>query len=556
MSDDIDIDRSNSEASDEANATADEGRAGLVRSSAAVATGTLLSRLTGLLRVVVLAAAIGKETLADTYNLANITPNIVYELLVGGVLAATLVPVFVDLLERRDDRSTSAVFTVTMTALTAFTAVTMFLSPLLARLFVIHEHGPDRAAQVHVLTILILCFVPQMIFYGFTTLASALLNARHRFVAAAFAPVLNNVVVIIALVAFVIHTSGRHSAITDVGRVRNDLGLLLLLGIGTTAGIVVMALVLIPAIARAGVRLHFVLAWRDPAIRTILRLSGWTAGYVITNQLAQLFVLVLANNSAGNVSAYVYAFTFYVVPYGLLAVSIMTTMTPNLARRAHAGDMAGLRREFGLGLRFIVVLVLPASVLFAVLAQPMLAVIVRHEFTAHDAMVTADTLQAFALSLVPFSIYLYVMRGFYALQDTRTPFVLNAFENGLNVVLAIILFPHLGVQGLALAWSGAYFVAAAGALIVLRRRIGGVPDATAIRSTIRAGVAALALAAVAAPIAGAIGHSSPADALLATAAAGAAGAVVYVLVLLALRSDELSALVGLLRRRGATSSGV
>jgi putative peptidoglycan lipid II flippase len=534
----------------------DRDRAGLARSSAAVAAGTLLSRLTGLLRVVVLAAAIGKESLADTYNLANITPNIVYELLVGGVLAATLVPVFVDLLEHRDDRSTSAVFTVTMTALTFFTAATMALAPLLARLFVLDVHGPDRSAQLHVLTILILCFVPQMIFYGFTTLASALLNARHRFVAAAFAPVLNNLVVIVALVVFVLRTSDRHRAITDVARVRNDVGLLLLLGLGTTAGIVAMAVVLVPAVARAGVRLRFVLAWRDPAIKTILRLSGWTAGYVVTNQLAQLFVLILANKSAGNVSAYVYAFTFYVVPHGLLAVSIMTTMTPNLARRATAGDTDGMRREFGLGLRYIVVLVLPASVLFAVLAQPMLGVIVRHEFTAHDAVITADTLQAFALSLVPFSVYLYTMRAFYALKDTRTPFILNAFENALNVVLAIILFPRYGVQGLALAWTGAYAAAAVGALVVLRRRIGGVPDAAVIRSALRAGVAALLLAAVAGPLAGAIGRTSPAHALLATAAAGAAGTLVYVVGLIALRSEELASLAGLARRRGGGLPGV
>lgn len=532
------------------------GRAGLVRSSAVVAAGTLLSRLTGLLRVVVLAAAIGKESLADTYNLANITPNIVYELLVGGVLAATLVPVFVDLHERHDDRSTSAVFTVTMTALVLFTAATMLLSPLLARLFVIHENGPDRAAQLHVLTVLILCFVPQMIFYGFTTLASALLNARHRFVAAAFAPVLNNVVVIGALLVFVAHTSGRHGAITDVTRVRNDLGLLLLLGIGTTVGIVAMGVVLVPAVARAGVRLRFVLQWRNPAIKTILRLSGWTAGYVVTNQLAQLFILILANNSSGNVSAYVYAFTFYVVPHGLLAVSIMTTMTPNLARRARAGDDEGLRREFGLGLRYIVVLVLPASILFTVLAQPMLAVIVRHQFTAHDAVVTADTLQAFGLSLVPFSVYLYVMRAFYALQDTRTPFVLNAFENGLNVVFAIALFSPLGVQGLALAWSGAYLVAAVVALLVLRKRIGGVPDADAARSTVRAGAAALAMALVAVPIAGAIGRSTPGSALLATAAAGTAGTLVYVAGLFALRSNELSSLWALVRRRNPVAPDV
>ena len=527
----------------------DRNRAGLARSSVAVASGTLLSRVTGLLRVVVLAAAIGKSSFADTYNLANLTPNIIYELLVGGVLAATLVPVFVDLSERRDDRSTAAVFTVTMTALTLFTALTMLLSPLLARLFALHAHGPDRAAELHVLTILILCFVPQMVFYGFTTLASALLNARQRFVAAAFAPVINNVVVIVALLVFIARTSGRHGAITDVARVRNDLGLLLLLGLGTTAGIVAMALVLVPAVSRATVRLRFVLSWRDPAIRRIVRLSGWTAGYVVTNQLAQLFVLVLANNSAGNVSAYAYAFTFYVVPHGLLAVSIMTTMTPNLARRARAGDMEGLRHEFGLGLRYIVVLVLPASVLFAALAQPMLAVIVRHNFATHDAVVTADTLQAFAISLVPFSVYLYVMRAFYALQDTRTPFLLNAFENGANVVLAVVLFGPLGVQGLALAWSGAYLVAAVVALVALRRRIGAVPDAATTRSTVRALGAALALLAVAAPVAGVIGRSSVSRALLATAAAGAAGVTVYVVALLLLGSDELGSLLALVRRR-------
>jgi putative peptidoglycan lipid II flippase len=534
----------------------DRNRAGLARSSAFVAAGTLLSRLTGLLRVIVLAAAIGKATLADTYNLANITPNIVYELLVGGVLAATLVPVFVDLLDRDDEHATSAVFTVAMTALTLFTVATLALSPLLARLFVLREHTPDRSAQLHVLTVLILCFVPQMVFYGFTTLASALLNARHRFVAAAFAPVVNNVVVIAALLVFAFQTSGRHGEIADVARVRHDLGLLLLLGLGTTAGIVAMATVLVPAVARAGVRLRFVLAWRDPAIRTILRLSGWTAGYVVTNQLAQLFVLVLANDASGNVSAYVYAFTFYVVPHGLLAVSIMTTMTPNLARLARVDDFEGMRREFRLGLRYIVVLVLPASVLFAVLAQPMLAVIVRHQFTTHDAIVTADTLQAFAISLVPFSVYLYAMRAFYALQDTRTPFVLNAFENGLNVVLALVLFPRLGVQGLALAWSGAYVVAAVVALAVLGRRIGSVADPVVIRSSVRAGLAALAMGVVAAPVAGAIGRPSPGTAFVATAVAAVAGALVYVGGLVALRSDELAALGALVRRRARTPPGV
>jgi putative peptidoglycan lipid II flippase len=160
-------------------------------------------------------------------------------------------------------------------------------------------------------------------------------------------------------------------------------------------------------------------------------------------------------------------------------------------------------------------------------------------------------LQAFAISLVPFSVYLYVMRAFYALRDTRTPFLLNAFENALNVVLAIALFSRFGVQGLALAWTGAYLLAAVVALAVLRRRIGRVPDADALRTTLRAGAAALAMGVVAAPIAGAIGRSTPASALLATAVAGAAGAVVYVAGLLLLRSSELTSLLRLVRRRGA-----
>jgi len=153
----------------------------LVRSSAAVAAGTLLSRVTGLLRVAVLAYAIGRATLADTYNIANSTPNIVYELILGGVLSATLVPLFVDNLQRRDDRATSAIFTVAMTVLVILTAIAMLFAPLIARLYAVDTSGSERTAQLHVMTIFTLWFLPQIIFYGFTALATALLNRRCAF---------------------------------------------------------------------------------------------------------------------------------------------------------------------------------------------------------------------------------------------------------------------------------------------------------------------------------------------------------------------------------------
>jgi putative peptidoglycan lipid II flippase len=524
---------------------------GLARSSAVVATGTVLSRVTGLARVGFLAWALGAATLSDTYNFSNTIPNILYELLLGGILTATLVPLFVTSLDDRDDTAISAIFSVALVAIAAFTLVMMACSPLIARLLALGTRDKPalHAAQIHVLIVFILCFLPQMVFYAFTALATALLNAQRRFAAAAFAPVVNNVVVIVMLTIFVIRTSSDRTKWIEVGRVRNDTALLLLLGIGTTLGIVAMAAVLVPALRRTPVRLRRVLAWKHPAVLEMLRLSGWTFGYVVANEIAQVFVLILAGSHKGDVSSYVYAFTFYQVPQGLLAVSIMTVMTPELARRVSANDMPGLRRDFDLGLRYLLVLMLPASVLFACLAQPMISILHLGVFSAHNAALTADVLQAFAISSIALAIYLYALRGFYALHDTRTPFFINCGENALNIVLAVMLWPRLGVQGLALGWSAAYLISAVVALVALRRRIGVVPGRSVRAAGVKAAVATIALAIVAIPLAAAIGRTSPEKALLATTVAAIAGTGVYVAALAGMRSSELRSLVDLVRRR-------
>ena len=229
--------------------TTTAGRTRLARSSAAVAAGTLSSRITGLIRVGALAWAVGGGTLADVYNLANNAPNIVYELLVGGVLAATIVPIFVRKIEEQNDRSISAIFTVALTVLTVFTVVAMLCAPLIARLFSISATGAERDAQLHVVTVLVLCFMPQMIFYGFTALATALLNAHRRFVAAAFAPAINNVVVIAMLVV----VRGAHvDEPRVVGRRRphsqRRRAAAVAAGSAPPLGIVAMAIVLLPAL--------------------------------------------------------------------------------------------------------------------------------------------------------------------------------------------------------------------------------------------------------------------------------------------------------------------
>ena len=443
----------------------------VVRSSIPVAVGTALSRLTGFARLAAMAYALGFDRLADSYNLANTTPNIIYELLLGGVLSATLVPIFVDFREKNDEEATSAVVTAIGLALVLLTGLGIILAPAVVHLYSLRLPDATAAAQQQVATDLLRMFMPQMLFYGITAIATALLNAHRRYAAPAVTPVLNNLLVTAIFLALPQLADGP----LTLESVRNDSGILLLLGLGTTAGIAAMALPLIPAVTRAGVRLRPVFKLRHPAVIRVLRLSGWTAGYVAVNQVALWIILVLANGTKGGVSIYMGAYIFFQLPHGLVAVSLMTTLTPELAESSARQDFSAFRRHLALGLRLMTLVILPASAGLAALADPVVSVLLqRGAVTAAQAAVTADCVALFAVGLLPFSLYLYALRGFYALHDTRTPFVLNCWENAINVVVAVALYPWLGVRGLALSFSVAYGVAALMTLQSLAKRIDGI----------------------------------------------------------------------------------
>ena len=443
----------------------------VVRSSVPVAVGTALSRLTGMARLAAMAYALGFDRLADSYNLANTTPNIVYELLLGGVLSATLVPIFVEHREKNDQEATSAVVTVATLALLLLTGLGILLAPAVVRLYSLRLPDATAAAQQQVATDLLRMFMPQMFFYGITAIATALLNAQRRFAAPAVTPVFNNLLVTAIFLALPHIAEG---PLTLQG-IRDDTGLLLFLGLGTTAGIVAMAIPLVPAVRRAGVRLRPVFSFGHPAVRKVLRLSGWSAGYVAVNQVALWIILVLANGTKGGVSIYQGAYIFFQLPHGLVAVSLMTTLSPELAETAARRDFAAFRRNFALGLRLMTLVILPAGAGLAVLARPVVSVLLeRGALTAGQADVTAECVALFAVGLLPFSFYLYALRGFYALHDTRTPFIFNCWENLINVAVAAALYPWLGVQGLALSFSVAYGVAAVMTLRSLAGRTGGV----------------------------------------------------------------------------------
>ncbi len=525
----------------------------LVRSSAVVAVGTMLSRVTGFVRIAAIAYALGATTLAGTYSYANEAPNIVYELLLGGVLTATLVPLFVKHFETRDDDAASAIFTVAMLALAAITLVGVLAAPWIVDLYTLNVHGPGAARQQELATSLLRLFMPQMLFYGVVTLATAMLNARRRFLAAAFAPVLNNVVVIAVFLALPRLADGT----LTVRSVLDDDALVLLIGLGTTAGVVVMALALVPPLARLHAHLRFLPAWRHPAVSAMLRLSGWTVGYVVANQIALLVVTVLANGTDGGPFIYISAYAFFQLPHGLFAVSLMTTFTPEMASAAARDDLAALRAQLSRGLRLATVVVVPAAALYLGLARPIIvALLQRGAFSGADASVVADTLVLFAVGLLPFSIYLFAMRAFYARHDTFTPFWINCIENAVNIGLAFPLYAWLGIPGLALAFSLAYFAAAALALFVLRERLDGIEGRRVAVTVTKVLGAGAGVAGLSWGVGELIGWSSTSAAFASVVVGGILGGIVYLGLLALLRVEELTSLTALLpgRRRGASPS--
>lgn len=510
----------------------------LVRSSALVAVGTGLSRVTGLVRVAALVYALDATFLSDAYTVANTMPNLVYELLLGGVLSATLVPIFTERV-KRDDGGTSAVVTVATLVLVVVTVVGFVAAPWIFSIYgsaLTDATAAEVAAYREVGTTLLRFLMPQVLFYGLITLVTAMLHARRTYLAPAYAPLLNNVVVsamLFSLPTILDRSVKGDTALLDaVG----DSTLLILLGLGTTLGVAAMAIAMVPAIIRQRPPIRFNPDFRHPAVRSLLSLSGWTAGYVVANQVALSIIYYLAQSQdEGDVLAYAVAFIFFQLPHGLLSVSIMTTFLPELTSAAQSGDDGAYRQRFTLGVRLMALAVLPATFGYLVLATPIVDLMPIGSTEATDTI--AGVLVAFSIGLFGFSVYLFALRGFYARQNTKTPFFLNVGQNGLNLVLAVPMMMWLGVQGLALAYSVSYLVAAGFALRALSRSTGGLQLGQVAGPLVRMTTAAAACGAVAW---GASELAAGAGSVVQVAVAVPAGAASYIAVLLLLRVDEVS----------------
>lgn len=449
-------------------------RSGLLRANLTVASGTALSRITGLIRIIIFGIVIGQTALADAYDIANNAPNVVYELLLGGILTATLVPLFTRYLRDSDDESINAITSFAFVALAVITTIAITLAPLIFKIFSLNPADTvdaDLFGQAG--TVLTRLLLLQIFFYGVTSICTSILHARKQFFAAAWSPVLANLVTITSLL-FVSRVS-RVDPPTLEEIVENS-SLQWLLGMGSTSGIIVMALALVFALRRSGTSLKFRFNRTHDAVRQLLKLSGWAVAYIAANQVTLVVIKNLATPGSGNVDAYSKAYTFFSLPHGLLAVSIATTFVPELAHAVAQNNRQEFDRRFFSGLRLTAIATIPASIILVLFAKPIVALFLQYgNFDATATTNTARALTGLAVGLSGFSIYLFVLRGFYSHGDTRTPFFINLFENALNVVFAIVLVKKYDVLGLGLAFSFAYLISSVIAFIALRSKIANQP---------------------------------------------------------------------------------
>ena len=531
----------------------------LGRASRTMAIASAASRLTGFLRSLAVTAALGVALVGNAYNTANTLPNIVYELLLGGVLTSVVVPLLVQAQERDRDGGeayTQRLLSLAVVGLVVTTLLATLAAPLLTVLY-----SSDGGAKAELTTFFAYLLLPEILFYGLGAMIGAILNTRGIFGPPAWAPVLNNVVVIVVAGVFFAITAG------DGGRTTTKLSTaeVLLLGIGTTIGIVVQALVLLPALRRTGFRWRLRLDLRGSRLGEAGPLALWVIGYVVISQIGYLVQLRLANGVPDNepgVTTFTNASLLFQMPYGILGVSLLTALMPRMSRAAARGDQDSVLSDLSLGARLSALALLPVTALFIVLGPAIGTVIYGHGRTEVSEARDIGVVLAFsAFGLVPFAITMLQLRVFYAVKDARTPTMINfgmmAARVLLSLLAAAVLSDRYLVAGLAVATSLSYVVGAVGGEALLRRRFGRLDTGRTVRAATRflvmSVLAGLAAWLVLMLVTGALGTGVLGSFVGVVLGSVAAGAVLVVSVLVG-RSAELDdVLRGL---RGRTSTGI
>ncbi|MFE5941027.1 murein biosynthesis integral membrane protein MurJ [Streptomyces sp. NPDC056480] len=539
------------------------GRAsGLLKSSAVMAAGTLVSRLTGFVRSLVITGALGAALLGDTFTIAYTLPTMIYILTVGGGLNSVFVPQLVRSMKNDEDGGeayANRLLTLVMVALGAIVVLAVFAAPLLIRLMS-NTIADDAAANSVAVTFARYC-LPTIFFMGVHVVMGQILNARGKFGAMMWTPVLNNIVMIVTFGLFIWVYGTSAESHMGVQTIPDD-GIRLL-GIGTLLGLVVQALAMIPYLRETGFRFRPRFDWKGHGLGKTVKLAKWTVLFVLANQAGVLVVTQLATaageesgkNGAGFL-AYSNAQLIWGMPQAIITVSVMAALLPRISRAAHDNDPGAVRDDISQGLRNSAVAIVPVSFAFLALGVPMCTLLYASS-GVEAAQGMGFILMAFGLGLIPYSVQYVVLRGFYAYEDTRTPFyntvIVAAVNAAASAICYVVLPAQWAVVGMAASYGLAYAVGVGIAWRRLRKRLGGDLDGTHVLRT----YARLCMASVpAAIVSGAVGFGllkllgeGALGSLVALIVGGAVLLGVFFVAAKRMRIAELNTLVGMVRGR-------
>lgn len=448
-----------------------------------MAAGTLVSRLTGFARAAIIAAALGLGVTADVFNVPNVIPNMIYILVGGGVLNSVLVPVLVRAIKSDADGGeaySQRLFSLTVTVLALATVLSVLLAPALIRLIVDDQYlAPEMRPFYDNMVMFARFCLPQIFFYGLYVLIGQILNAKGRFGPMMWAPILNNIIAIGIFAVYLLVFGTKSAEAFDTSEV-------ILLGLGSTLGVAAQAIILIPVLQQTGFSLRFRSDWRGQGLGDPVRLGVWSIGFVVVNQIAYLFVVNVATGAtaaAGEGGAgytvYANAMLIMLVPHAIVTVSLATALLPGLSSLASEGEMLQLRTQLASAVRTCLTIIVPLAAVLAVLAQPIAAAIFGYGSAQGQTAAVGNTLVALLPGLLAYTVHYLSMRGFYAVQDLRTPFFNQVWIAGVMVAWAIglsILSPDPGIVTtlLAVGYSVSYIVGATLSVVRLQHSVGYV----------------------------------------------------------------------------------
>jgi len=451
----------------------------LFRASSIMAIGTILSRLTGFVRALLAVAVLGTALLADTYNVANTMPNILYNLLVGGALTAIFVPQLIRSFSDEDGGHgfASRLVTTISGILFALVIAGVLFAPALVRLYAPEFSTPGFETEQHIAIAFTRYCLPQIFFLGLFTMLGQVANAKGSFAPLMWAPIANNLVVIVVFAVFLATQQA-----LSVGSITDSQ--VQLLGWGTTLGVVIQALILIPVVKRSGINLRPMLGVQG--LGKSFGLAGWTLIYVLVSQLGYLVTVNVATSAAVRsaqagittgvgFTPYTSAYYIMLLPYSIVTISIVTALLPHLSKLAIAKNVEEVRKQLVRAIRMVGVVTVPSAVAL-LLFGPLMTEVLYMGISLEDSRYIGFVLSALSLGLVAFSINLILIRGFNAFEDTRTQVtsivIINIISVGLSYLFLATLDSNWVTVGLGIAFSISYIVGLFITISLLKKHVG------------------------------------------------------------------------------------